>query len=185
MTPYFPPSRAGFALLPLVLLLMQGCSKEQAAPITAPVELAVAFPAIPFTLHAGQVPAEFQLQWNLDSATFAQVLAANNYAPTQVQDFHFTMAKLHILSPAEGNYNAFQSVALQVTSGDGGPVTVANLYPVPDGSHTLNLDLAAVNVVELMRRGGVRLVAKVHLDGPLPEVGNHQLLLSAKATMGL
>lgn len=171
--------------LPLLAVLLQGCTKEQAEPIVPPVELAVNYPAIPFSIQANDVPGQFQLQFDLNADVLGQALAAHQYTLAQVMDFRFTTAKLHLSSPADGNYNALESVTLQVASGDSEPISVANLYPVPDGSHTLILNLSAPNLADLMRVGNVRIIAKFHRDGTLPDVSNHQLLLSAKVTMQL
>jgi hypothetical protein len=171
--------------LPLLAVLMQGCTKEQEEPIVPPVEITVDYPAIPFTIHASDVPGQFQLQLNLDPDVLGQALAAHDYTLGQIMDFRFTTAKFHLSAPANGNYNAMESVTVQVASGDGQPVTVANLYPVPEDSHTLILNLAGVNVADLMRGGSTYINAKVQLDGTLPDVSNHQLLLSAKVTMQL
>ncbi len=172
-------------VLPMVALLLQGCTKEQAEPIVPPVELAVDYPAIPFSIQGNDVPGQFQLQFDLDADVLGQVLTAHDYTLGQVMEFRFTMAKLHLASPANGNYNALGSVTLQAASGDNEPLSVANMYPVPDGSHTLILNLSAPNIADLMRGGNVRIIAKFHLDGTLPDVSNHQLLLSAKVTMQL
>ncbi len=169
--------------MPLLAALAQGCAKEQAEPIIPPLELAVDYPAIPFTVQANGSPGQFQLQLDLDPAVLGQVLAAHGQTLGQVMDFRFTTAKLHLAAPANGNYNALGSVTVQVASGDGQPVTVANLSPVPDDSHTLILNLAGVNVADLIRGGSTYINIKFHLDGMLPDVSNHQLLLSAKATM--
>lgn len=177
-------SRAALLLF-LVVPAFTACNKEQAEPIVPPVELIVDYPAIPFTIQADAVPGQFQLQMDLDASVLGQLLAAHDHTLGQMMEFRFTGAKLHLTSPAEGNYNAVQSVALEVAAGDGSPVLVANLSPVPEGSHTLILNLAGVNVVDLMRSGTVHINAKVHLDGALPDVSDHQLLLSAKVTMQL
>jgi hypothetical protein len=177
--------KAWVMALPALVVLAQGCTKEQAEPITPPVEFALDYPAIPFTIQASQVPGQFQMQFELGSDLLGQALAAHDRTLGQMMEFSFTSAKLHLTSPADGNYNALESVAIEAASGDGTPITIANMYPVPDNSHTLILNLAGANVVELMRGGNVHINAKVHLDGTLPDVSNHQLLLSAKVKMQL
>lgn len=170
-------------LAPTMALLLDGCSKEQTTPILPPAELTMDYPLIPFTIHAGEVAGQFQLDLPLDAEVLGQVLTAHEYGLGQVTDFRFTVAKLHLNTPADGNYDALGAVTVQLASGDGVPVTVASLNPVPTGTHTLALPLAQVNVADLLKNGSAHLIATVQLDGSLPAVSTHKLALSAKVTV--
>jgi hypothetical protein len=163
--------------------LLQGCTKEEAEPVMPRVELNLDFPAIPFTIHSADVNGQFTLDLQLDQDALPQLLAAQAYSPAQITDLRFTTAKLHLSAPADGNYDPLGSISLNLASGDGVPVAVAGLNPVPTGSHTVLLNLEPVNVADLFRNGSVHILANAQLDGELPSVSQHDLVLSARVTV--
>lgn len=173
-------------LIVCAALMLAGCTKEQAEELHPVTELTMDYPAIPFTIHGSDATGQYvAMTLDFDAQALGQLLAANHYTLAQVKDFRFTKAQLHLTSPANGNYNAFRSATLQLVMGDNAPGTVASMDPVPDWSHTLLMQLGNVNLADLVRSGNVHLVAKVQLDGPLPEVSGHSLALSAKMTLQL
>lgn len=167
-------------------LLLAGCAKEETEELRPFTELAMDYPAIPFTIQNSDVSGQFiAMTLDFDAQALGQLLAAKSLTLAQVRDFRFTKAQLHLKTPADGSYNAFRSVALELVVDDNGPGTVASMDPVPEWSHTLLMQLGNVNLADLVRSGNVHLVAKVQLDGPLPAVSTHSLALSAKMTVQL
>ena len=112
---------------------------------------------------------------------------AHHHAPL-IPDVERGFTAVDVLQPLlGGNYNALQAVTLQVTVDQSPPVTVAGLNPVPNGAQTLLLHLGDVNVLDLIKSSNVHFVFKVQLDGPLPAMSSHSLVLGAKVgvEMGL
>lgn len=175
-------------LLPVAALMLAGCSKEQQENVIPDTMLEMTYPAIPFTIDSGDVvDGRYEVNLNIDANVLGQALAANQYSLAQLTQFKFTKANLFLTSPTTGNYNALQAVTLQVTVDQSPPVTVAGLNPVPNGAQTLLLHLGDVNVLDLIKSSNVHFVFKVQLDGPLPAMSSHSLVLGAKVgvEMGL
>lgn len=173
-------------LMPIVALLFAGCSKEQQEEIIPETVLEMTYPAIPFTIDSGDVVGgHYEMNLIIDANVLAQALLAHHYALGQLTRFKVTKANLFLTGPATGNYNALQAVTLQVAVDQSPPVTVAGLSPVPNGAQTLILHPGDANVLDLMKSSNVHFVFKVQLDGPLPAVSSHSLVLGAEAGVAL
>ncbi len=170
-------------LLPVFALMLGGCTKEQQEQLKPTAELQMEYAVIPFTVDSGGVAGELQLTLNFDGNALGQLLTDNGYSLSQLKEFRFTKAQLHLTTPATGNYDLLHSISLQLGLGSGQPVTVADLDPVPDGAQTLVMSLGDVNVAEIIRDSNVQLVVKAQLDGPMPAFSEHSLDLGAKVVV--
>jgi hypothetical protein len=178
--------RNSFLLLPMAALALAGCSKPQEEEIIPETTLEMNYPAIPFTIDSADVAGgQFEMDLDIDANVLGQVLAANQYSLAQLTQFKFTKANLFLTSPVTGNYNAMHAVTLQVAVDQSPPLTVAGMNPVPNGAQTLLLHMGDVNVLDLMKSSNVHFVFKVQLDGPLPAMSSHSLVLGAKVGVGL
>lgn len=175
-----PYIRITAILLPLAALFLGGCTKQQQEEVESRAVVDITYPAIPFTIDSATVGGQYELNLAIDPSILAQAMTAHNYTLAQLADFRFTKANLFLTSPVTGNYNALHSVTLQVAVDQSPPVTVANLNPVPNGAQTLLLHLGDVDVLDLMKSSNVHFIFKVQLDGPLPPVSGHSLVLGAK-----
>ena len=170
----------------MALMILSGCTKEEGEDIIPETTLEMSYPAIPFTVHAGDVVnGQYALNLDINANVLAQVLAAKHYSLAQLTTFKFTKANLFLTSPAAGNYNAVQEVTLQVAVDQSPPVAVAGLDPVPNGAQTLLLQMGDVNVLDLMKSSHVHFVVQLEMDGPLPAVSSHSLVLNAKVGVAL
>lgn len=173
-------------LLPIVALMLAGCSKEKQEEVIPETMLEMTYPAIPFTIDSSDViGGQYEMNLTVDANVLSHALAANHYSLAQLTQFKFTKANLFLTGPSTGNYNALHAVTLQVAVDQSPPRTVAGLNPVPNGAQTLLLQMGDVNVLELMKSSTVHFVVKVQLDGPLPAVSSHSLVLGAKVGVGL
>ena len=176
----FASLRITAILLPLIALFLGGCTKQQQEEVESRTVVDITYPAIPFTIDSGDVSGQYEVNLAVDPAVLAQVMTAHNYSIAQLADFTFTKANLFLTSPVTGNYNALQSVTLQVAVDQSPPVTVASLNPVPSSAQTLILHMGDADVLDLMKSSNVHFIFKVQLDGPLPPVSGHSLVLGAK-----
>lgn len=174
-------------MLPLAALLVAGCSKEKEVleEIVPEVSFSMDYPALPITVDSAAVAGPFGVSVALDPAILAQALQARDYSVGQITALKFTKARLYFTSPLNSYYNNVGSVSVQVGVDQSVPVTVAVLDPVPDGAQTLLLQLADVNVLDLVTSSNVQVIAKMQFDGPIPAVTGHSLVLGAEVTVGL
>ena len=173
-------------VLPLVALLMAGCSKEEQQDVIIPqTSFSMDYPAIPFSIDSSDAASPMGVSMELDPSILAQALQAQSYSIGQLKELKFTKARLYFTSPLNSFYNSVQSVTIQIGVDQSLPVTVADLNPVPNGAQTLLLQMPDVNVLDLIQSNNVRIIAKMQFDGPIPPVTGHSLVLSAQATVTL
>jgi hypothetical protein len=172
-------------VLPLVALLMGGCTKEEKEELIPEASFSMDYPAIPFSIDSAAVAGPNGVSVELDASVLAQALQAQSYTVSQLKEFRFTKARLYFTSPLNSYYNSVQSVTIGIGVDQSVPVTVAKLNPVPDGAQTLLLQLPDVNVLDLVRSSNVRIIAKMQFDGPVPQITSHTLVLGALVTVTL
>lgn len=158
-----------------IITMLTACTKEQQDDLKLTSELQMQYNGLEFTVPPTTTTGEVEITVNLDGNALAQMLSANGYSLDQLQEFRFTNGTLHIDGQDTANYNALQSMSLQVSLGGGAPSTVASVDPVPDGVNHLELHMSGDNVAEILRNNNVQLIAKVVLDGLVPDSVHQKL----------
>ncbi len=172
-------------VMPLAALFLSACTKEDQEKLQPTAELNMLYQSIAFSLDSGGAAGYMEITLSFDGNALGQVLSDNHYTLSQLKEFRFTQANLHLVTPEGGNYDPLGSIALQLALANGTAVTVAQLNPVPDGTGTLALQLGDVNVADIIRDSNVQLTAMVQLDGPMPATSEHTLDLGAKVVVQL
>ena len=165
--------------------LITSCTKDGQQELNLTAELQMQYNSVELTIPPTPTTGAIQLSLALDGQALAQTLSANGYSMDQLEEFHFTNATLHIESPDSANYDALQSVSLQLSITGGNPVTVAALDPVPDGAHSLTLNTPGDDVAQILQSANVQLIASVVLDGIVTDTVMHKLDLGGRITVKL
>ncbi|MBK9422378.1 MAG: hypothetical protein IPN44_15205 [Flavobacteriales bacterium] len=165
--------------------LITSCTKDGQQDLNLTAELQMQYNSVEFTIPPTPTTGAIQLSLALDGQALAQTLSANGYSMDQLKEFHFTNATLHIESPDSANYNAFQSISLQLSISGGNPVTVASMDPVPDGVHSLTLNTPGDDVAQILQSANVQLIASVVLDGLVTDTVTHKLDLGGRIKVKL
>ena len=168
-----------------IALLLSACTKDDQEGLDLTADLQMQYNSVEFTIPPTPTTGAIQLSLALDGQALARTLSANGYSMDQLKEFHFTNATLHIESPDSANYNAFQSISLQLSISGGNPVTVASMDPVPDGAHSLTLNTPGDDVAPILQSENVQLIASVVLDGLVTDTVTHKLDLGGRITVKL
>ena len=167
------------------IVLSSACIKDDQKDLNLTAELQMQYNSVEFIVPPTPTPGAVQLAINLDGNALAQTLSTNGYTLDQLQEFHFTNGTLHIDSPDTANFNALQSLSLQLSLAGGTPVTIASVDPVPDGANSLTLNMPGSNVADILRNSSIQLIANVVLDGIVTDTLRQKLDLGGRIVVKL
>lgn len=168
-----------------ITLFLSACTKDEQEGLNLTADLQMQYNSVEFTVPPTPTTGAIQLTLALDGQALAQTLSSNGYSMDQLKEFHFTNATLHIESPESANYDALQSISLQLSIAGGNPVTVAAKDPVPDGVNSLVLNTPGDDVAQILQSANVQLIASLVLDGIVTDTVKHKLDLGGRITVQL
>lgn len=166
-------------------LLLAACTKEEQEKLQLEAEVLMQYNSVEFTVDPTGEVGEVQLTLSLDGEELSRVLSDRGYTMDQVKEFKFTSADLRIQGSEEQTYDALQRIALELSLDGGAPVTVAAKDPVPDGVRTLTLNVADINVADIMRHQNIQMIATMATDRAIPDTMHHALDLGGRVVVKL
>lgn len=144
--------------------MLAACTKDEQQDLKLTAELQMQYNSVEFVIPPSSSTGEVEVALNFDGTALAQTLAANGYSMDQLKEFRFTNGTVHIESPDSANYNALQSVSVELSLAGANPVSVATIDPVPLWVNGLTLTMPGTNVEDILRNSDVRLIGKMVLD---------------------
>lgn len=166
-------------------LLLAACTKEEKEKLQLEAEVLMQYNSVEFTVDPTGEVGEVQLALSLDGEELSRVLSSKGYTMDQLKEFEFTSADLRIEGSEEQTYDVLQRIALELSLDGGAAVTVASKDPVPDGARALALDMATINVADIMRHQNIRMIAKMATDQAIPDTMRHALDLGGRVVVKL
>lgn len=174
-----------FTTILLGALLLTGCTKEDQKELAVEAELLLQYNSIELTVDPGTYNGQLELTLNFSGQELSDLMSSNGYTMDQLQEFNFTKADLHIMTPDQENFDLVDMAEMMLSATGLDTRSIAAINPVPEGVRDLSLTLSDVNVADLLRSPDVSLNMVTEMHGTLADTVRVRVDLGGRVVVEL